>query len=167
MSELENPAVLQIIELEEEIARLKEQLQPYLDAEAEQQREQALKDRIQWLVDICIPSHHGRAEEKDRPIRHPKTASWWNGATVTDFNVLQNGDVRVDVKSYVGCSEYDDSEIILFKEWIDAENPTTLVKDWCVKEAARQVEIRKEYAREETARKIASLQQELSRLEKK
>lgn len=143
------------------------QLQPYLDAEAAAQKEQALKDRIEWLVDICIPSYNSRGLEKDKPIRHPEHSGWWNGASVTDFEVLGNGDVRVQVKSYVGCSEYEDGEITLLKEWLEVDNPITVVQEWCVKEAARQLEIQKEHARQDTARRIANLQLELARLEKK
>lgn len=154
----------QIEELLAEIARLKEQLQPYLDAEEAANKQQALKDRIQWLVDICIPKHHGRAEEKNKPIRHPKTASWWNGATITDFQILSNGDIRVEVKSYVGGGEDDTDEIILLKHWLEIDKPIPVVHEWCLKETERLAEERREYFRQETARRIEALTKELERL---
>lgn len=153
-----------IEELEAEVARLKEQLQPYLDAEEAANKEQALKDRIQWLVDICIPRHNGRLKEEDKPTRHPKYTNWWNGASVTDFVTLTNGNICVDVRSYVGGGDYENEEITLLKEWLEIENPILVVQQWCVKETERLTEERKEYARQETARRIEALTKELVRL---
>jgi len=163
----QNPDVLRIIELEEEVARLKEQLQPYLDAEEAERKEEAFQSRVEWIVDICIPSYdyaYLKATNKEFPIRHPTTAGWWNGATVLNTSKNLNGDVHVEVKSYVGRDKYDTDDITLLKEWFEVENPTTMIQEWCVKETARIAEVRKESFRKEALAKIASLSKQLESL---
>ncbi len=163
----QNPDVLRIIELEEEVARLKEQLEPYLEAEEEERKKQVWQARLEYLVDLCIPAYSRvtlDARKEPYPIRHPQTASWWNGATVEGFNVMANGDVRVQVKSYIGHGEDDSDEIILFKEWFDLEDPKPAVQELCVKETARLAELRKENFRKEALAKIASLNKQIESL---
>jgi len=151
-----------IDKLQAEILRLKEQLQPYLDIDEANRKQEELTNRIEWLVGICIPSYNGRCAEKDRPIMHPDFTGWWNGASVTSFEVNDHtGNITVQVKSYVGCSEYEDKELILPKAWITAEDPKAMIQQWCVEEAARQLATRKEYMRKETLRKIESLTKQL------
>ncbi len=165
--EMSNPDVERILELEAEIVYLKELLQPYLDAEEAERKRQAWQDRLEYLVNLCIPSYSPvtlDARKEPYPVRHPKTASWWNGASVTGSRVLSNGDICVEVKSYVGRNEYDDDEITLLKEWFDLKDPAPAIQEWCVKETARLTEARKEYVRREALAKIASLNKQLENL---
>lgn len=159
----------QIIEdLREEVARLKEQLQPYLDAEEEERKRQAWQHRLNYLVSICCPSYDRRWLEdnkKELPIRHPATASWWNGASIKGSCVQQNGDVHVNVRSYIGGGEDEEDEIILFKEWFELDDPKSAVQAWCKAETERLAEQRKEYARKDLAQKITSLTNQLERLQ--
>lgn len=140
------------------------QLQPYLDVEEAQRKEQEMKDRIQWLVDICIPRHSSFLKEEDKPIRHPKYTRWWNGAKFSIIESVTNGDVCVSVKSYVGGGETECDKITLLKEWFEIDNPIPVVCKWLIKETERFVEQQKEYARQDAIRRIDALSKELVRL---
>ena len=160
------PTTVYIQELEAEVARLNEQLKPYLEADEVERKRAAWQKRLELLVYLCIPAYNARHPKNEHPIRHPETAHWWNGASIVDTHFLANGDVRVEVKSYVGNNEHEDDEITLLKEWFELDNPASVVQDWCVKETTRREEARKEYGRKELIQKIESLTQQLNRLEK-
>lgn len=151
MSELE--------QLRAEVAALKEQLQPYLDQEAENIRQQAWQERLELLVDLCVPRYDSRSSNK--PVRHPETEWWWNGASIIDYDHHANGDIDVDLKSYVAGGNYDEKRITLLAEWFVLDDPTQAVREWCIAESARREEKKKQIERQQALAEIERLQRKL------
>ena len=55
------------------------------------------------------------------------------------MSVLSNGDLSVDMQSYVGCGETDSCEgFILKKEWVEANDMAAAIQLFLQTEAERQ-----------------------------
>lgn len=160
---MNNTDAERIVQLEEEIAALKEQLQPYLDADEEQRKEQQFTDRLQNLTRLLAPRYNSQAQA-DRPPHHPDLSDWWNGAAIDNHAVQRNGDIEVTLRSYIGDGEYDHRRVTLPKEWMILDNPKDVVQQWCIEEGKKREKARKEYERKQALRQIEKLTEELQQL---
>lgn len=93
--------------------------------------------RVSQAVDLLFPSYDGRAPAVEKPVRWPGKAWWWNGASIEDSTELHNGDIEVELKSYVGGGDYDDYRFTLPKAWLDADDMTAVITQACLEERAR------------------------------
>lgn len=123
-----------------EIDELKEQIQPYLDAEAEAERQRLREEKIEEIVNLCAPSFDARQPRETYPIRHPDVSKlgWWNGASIERQDELSDGSVDVLLRSYVGCGSHETLTLHIPAEWITASDVKTTVQMWCKEETARR-----------------------------
>lgn len=105
---------------------------------AEQVKASWLTERVERAVKLLYPGYDKRMGEEAKPLRWPLKDWWWNGARVTEMDVRANGDIRVDLRSYVGCGETDDIHgFVLPRAWIEADDQVSLIHEACRQERAR------------------------------
>lgn len=126
-----------------------------LSAKAAQEEEAWLRERAEAAVGYLFPTWRGgRIEKPKHPMWHEKSW-WWNGASIESMESCRNGDLEVELSSYVGCGETDTIyRFVLKREWLDAEDLEATIKAYC--EA--------EFTRKETQKRAAELARAQSEL---
>lgn len=138
-------AKLPTLGLSEEETEILEEL---LSAKSTQEEETWLRERADAAVGYLFPTWRGgRIEKPKHPMWHDKSW-WWNGASIESMAPCNNGDLEVELSSYVGCGETDTiPRFVLKREWLEAEDMAATIKAYC--EA--------EFNRKETQKRAAEL----------
>ncbi|MFA7287192.1 MAG: hypothetical protein WC052_06020 [Patescibacteria group bacterium] len=169
MAGLVDEMAAQIVELQAEIARLNEQLAPYLQRDEEERVQALIDSRVRKIVALLFPKYYWQLKEDEKPIRHPVKGWWWNGASImeqSDRNSY-NGTVEVEVCSYTGSGDSDKYTFVIPSEWLDLEDPTEIVHAWCIEETAKLAEEKRQKDIIEAQRKIERAAQDLADLKAK
>ena len=164
MADLINSITDENIALRAKVEELETRLAPFLEREAEEAKEEAFKERLSAIVNICCPKYDGRKENP--PLRHPDTACWWNGASIGEHYTKANGDVEVELQSYVGGGNYDDHTLTLKKEWFEVENYTEVLHKFFKEETIRVEAAKKAKRKKEIDNEIYWLEQSKKNLDK-
>lgn len=133
-----------------------EQVEEVLTEYLANQRQAWIAERADEAIDYLFPVWHRQgqsASASPHPQWHEKSW-WWNGASIKSLDVLSNGDLKVSISSYVGGGDCETvKDLILKKEWIDADDMGAVIKAYCQNLAhARQVaEHTRELARAQQA----------------
>jgi hypothetical protein len=98
-----------------------------------------LRARAEHAVSLMFPSWRGaRLEEAKHPKFHDKSW-WWNGASIRSLEERDNGDLVLELSSYVGGGETDSIEdFVLKREWLEADDMAAVIREHCEAEAARR-----------------------------
>lgn len=130
------------------------------------QRQAWLHERVQAIVDVLFPSYRKTASEADKPLRWPEKGWWWNGACINELRELDNGDVEVDLSSYVGCGETDNLEnFVLPRAWLEADDAQAVAAQACAQERARRDEAHRQQALADARAQAQRAAQHLAQLE--
>jgi hypothetical protein len=122
--------------------------------------------RAEQAVSLLFPTWRGgRIEKPKHPLHHDKSW-WWNGASIESLEECANGDLELELSSYVGCGETDTIHgFILKKEWLEADDMAAVIQAYC-EATARRLEAKR--TSEELARaraEAATAQARLARLQ--
>lgn len=126
-----------VLALQARITDLEEQLEPFLEQERERIAEQEFMDRLENIIDILFPKYFWNLPDSEKPIRHPEKAWWWNGGSLTQYSVAEDGNILVSVNSYVGGGNSDDFEFTIPAEWMKKDNIKEYLHVWCLKKQKR------------------------------
>lgn len=146
--------------------REQDALSELLEAQQEREAQDWRQARAEAVVDQLFPSWRGgRIEKPKHPIWHEKSW-WWNGASVESLQVQANGDVVVDISSYVGCGDTDTIHgLVLKREWLDADDISAVVRAY-TEEVASRNEARKRQQELATAQAaLAAAQARLNQMQ--
>lgn len=147
-------------------ADLGELLSELVAAHVAAQRQAWLHERVQAIVDVLFPSYRKTASEADEPLRWPEKDWWWNGARINELRELDNGDVEVDLSSYVGCGETDNLEnFVLPRAWLEADDAQAVAAQACAQERARRDEAQRQQALADARAQAQRAAQHLAQLE--
>jgi len=125
--------------------------------------------RIRDITDILFPNYDGRQPEENCPIRWPgPTHWWWNGVSIKNTRELENGDFKIDLKTYTGGGEYDTLNGFIIKaEWLNQENLKEFLHDLCRKEMARLKVISDANDLAQATRDLAAAQEAVAKAQSK
>jgi hypothetical protein len=122
--------------------------------------------RAEQAVNLLFPTWRGGRIEKPQHPQWHENSWWWNGASIESLEECANGDLELELSSYVGRGETDTIHgFILKKEWLDADDMDSVIKAYC-EATARRLEARR--TSEELARaraEAATAQARLARLQ--
>lgn len=96
-------------------------------------------ERAEAAVHLLFPRHTSNRDNAPPALRWHEKSWWWNGGHLKHMRVLSNGDLSVDMQSYVGCGETDSFEgLILKKGWVEANDMAAAIQLFLQTEVERQ-----------------------------
>ncbi len=104
-------------------------LEELLVAQSGREASEWRHERAEEAVSHLFPTWRGgRIEKPKHPMWHEKSW-WWNGASIESLAEQANGDVVVDLSSYVGCGETDNIHgLRIPREWLEADDMGPLIR---------------------------------------
>jgi hypothetical protein len=124
-----------------------------------------LRAQAEQAVSLLFPSWRGaRVEEAKHPQWHEKSW-WWNGASIRSFDERANGDLVMELSSYVGGGETDTIEdFVLKREWLEADDMAAVIRAHCEAGAARRAGRRVAQELANAQAEVAAAQARLAKL---
>ncbi|KVP96943.1 hypothetical protein WJ97_14070 [Burkholderia ubonensis] len=144
----------------------RELLEDMLATQQERETHHWRRARAEQAISLLFPTWRGgRIEKPKHPMWH-ENSWWWNGASIESFEERGDGDIEVELSSYVGCGETDTIDgFILKKEWLEADDMPAVIQAFMGGEATRK---EAKQAAQEMARAqadVAAAQARLARLQ--
>ncbi len=137
-----------------------------VSAHADAARNTWLTERLDQAVALLFPDYDSLKPEHLKPVRWPSRAWWWNSARIRDTYVQANGDVIVNLRSYVGRGETDDlDQFRIHREWLEAEDMAAVIHQACRAQAERLAQAARAAQRAQAQAQIAAAHAQLAALE--
>jgi hypothetical protein len=140
-------------------------LSELLTQEEDNESQRWLRSQAEQAVSLLFPTWRGgRIEKPKHPLWNEKSW-WWNGASIESLEERANGDLVLELSSYVGCGDTDTIEgFILKREWLDADDMASAILAYCKAEAARKEGRRAAQDLANAQAEVAAAQARLARL---
>lgn len=140
-------------------------LESLLQAQGERERSDWYTARATQAVALLFPVWRGgRIEPPTHPMWHQKSW-WWNGAAIESLEGQRNGDIHVNLTSYVGGGSNDILKLTLKREWLEAEDMPKVIHAFMAQEALRLDTLRAAEEMANAKADLAAAQARMSRLQ--
>lgn len=152
-----------------EIERMQKELVPYHQRDSEEAHNAKQKAKVSFVLDLLFPHNRYDKGGVPRELRHPEKFWWWNGWSLleeSDPNSV-NGNISVQVESYVGGGEEETYSFDIRGEWIepdDHEEIKARVHTWCRTQYAEMQQAEQDKTRKNALRQIEEAQRTIDRL---
>lgn len=141
-----------------------DKLEPYFESKNRQLIKEDQDRRVKKIVALLFPNWDKR-QGSTGPTRHPGEKSWWwNGASVEEYQVSKIA-VYVELKSYVAGGNYDEHKMCFPSAWLELDDPTETVLNWCKGVADNMALLEKANARAAAIQAIATATEQLNSLD--
>ncbi len=144
----------------------KDTLLELLEAQRARESDEWLRARAEEAVSCLFPTWRGgRIETPKHPMWHEKSW-WWNGASIEELAELSNGDVVLNLSSYVGCGDTDTLYgLVLKREWLEADDMPGMLNAYMASELERRNAEKQQQALARAQAELRAAQAQVTRLQ--